>query len=635
MTRPSIPELLERLGELDEGERIEAKRGQQAGKSILETICAFSNEPGLDGGFILLGVEKDPGALLDVYAPVGISDPDNVINTLATQTREMFNVPLRPEVWQERVNGKLVIAVRVHEASAEQKPVYLKATGLPKGAFRRIGNSDQRCTEDDLNELYQGRATGSYDDTIVPDATLEDIDAAALEDYRAERRKVNASAEELEYSDNDLLKALSGIRQDSRGTWRPTVAGILLFGTSIALRRFFPLMRVDYIRIIGKQWIEDADHRFDTVELRAPLMRLVRRTEAAILDDLMKSFRLPEGQLQAQQTPAIPQRVIREGLVNALMHRSYRQHSPVQIIRYANRLEFRNPGYSLKYEERLGEPGSETRNPKIAAALHDTNFAETKGSGIRVMRRLMEESGLTPPHFESDRPDNRFIATYLFHHFLSAEDHQWLRQFQGADLSGEDARALIYARETGAVTNAAYRDLNKFDVLTASKRLKRLCDQGVLESRQKGRATYYELASAWTQVRASEDDTGGAPATPDRPGSGIPDNGLAIPDNGLAIPDNAPAIPDKPPAIPDTIQAQIASLGGRSRKTDVQNVIVELCRLRPFTLEELAHELNRTPKHLSSDYVQPLVRSGALEYTIPDQPKHPKQAYRTTEKDKK
>ena len=38
-------ELLESLSLLDENERIEAKRAQEAGKSLLETICAFANEP--------------------------------------------------------------------------------------------------------------------------------------------------------------------------------------------------------------------------------------------------------------------------------------------------------------------------------------------------------------------------------------------------------------------------------------------------------------------------------------------------------------------------------------------------------------------------------------------------------------
>ncbi|WP_234264210.1 AlbA family DNA-binding domain-containing protein [Hydrogenophaga sp. NFH-34] len=44
-------ELLDNLNLLDESERIEAKRALDAGKSVLETICAFANEPGLGGGY--------------------------------------------------------------------------------------------------------------------------------------------------------------------------------------------------------------------------------------------------------------------------------------------------------------------------------------------------------------------------------------------------------------------------------------------------------------------------------------------------------------------------------------------------------------------------------------------------------
>ncbi|GAA3707972.1 hypothetical protein GCM10022421_13610 [Oceanisphaera sediminis] len=41
----------------------------------------------------------------------------------------------------------------------------------------------------------------------------------------------------------------------------------------------------------------------------------------------------------------------------------------------------RNPGFSLKPEKQLGEPGSRQRNPVLAAVLYDLNLAETKGSG--------------------------------------------------------------------------------------------------------------------------------------------------------------------------------------------------------------------------------------------------------------
>lgn len=46
-------ELLEMLQNSDELERVEAKQStDRVGNSALETISAFCNEPGLNGGFI-------------------------------------------------------------------------------------------------------------------------------------------------------------------------------------------------------------------------------------------------------------------------------------------------------------------------------------------------------------------------------------------------------------------------------------------------------------------------------------------------------------------------------------------------------------------------------------------------------
>lgn len=92
----------------------------------------------------------------------------------------------------------------------------------------------------------------------------------------------------------------------------------------------------------------------------------------------------------------------------------------------SSRIEITNPGFSLKPEEYLGEPGSENRNPFIAAIFHETNFAETKGSGIRTIRNLMERAQLMPPTFESDHSKNQFTTRLPLHHFLNEEDIKWL-----------------------------------------------------------------------------------------------------------------------------------------------------------------------------------------------------------------
>ncbi len=638
-------ELLESLNLLDEHERIEAKRGSEAGKSILETVCAFANEPGLDGGWIVLGVVREELALFPAYEIEGVANPDKVTSDIANQCRDMFNIPVRVDISIENVQGNNVIAVFVPEAQPQDKPIFFKAQGLPKGAFRRIGSTDQRCTDDDMAVLYQGRQQESFDAGIVADAALDDLAPEAIADYRKSREEANPDAEELRWSDEELLQSLSAIRRDPKGEWRPTVAGLILFGKPSALRRCFPMTRVDYIRVPGREWVPDPDRRFDTVELRDPLFRLIRRAQAAVLDDLPKSFGLSEGGLQRQDKPVIPLRVIREALVNALMHRSYRSHSPVQIIRYANRLEIRNPGFSLKSPEHLGEPGSQPRNPKIAAVLHETRFAETKGSGIRVMRESMEQAGLTPPLFESDRGADQFVARYFFHHFLGEDDINWLTQFRDLHLSDEEAKALIVVREAGAIDNATYRELNKVDVLAASGALRRLRDAGLLAQKGRGSATYYVPTDRLTLDEASLSSK--PEVLSSKSGEGLSSNHQGLSSNPEALSSNPPTLSDEPEALstkydeternqllddlPGSLAARLGAIGLRHPPPETRELVVALCALRDWRVEELSLVLRRNPEVVRQNYLRPLMRDGRLVMTNPDEPNDPQQAYRAVE----
>lgn len=626
-------ELLEHLNLLDENERIEAKRADEIGKSLLETVCAFANEPGLGGGWLLLGVTREELALFPAYEIQGLNHPDKVSADLASQAASMFNRPLRLDIQAEVLDGKTVIAVFVPEAAPQDKPLYLKAQGLPRGAFRRIGSTDQRCSEDDLIALYQVRQHESFDAGLVPDGTFDDFSPDALADYRQSRRDTNPDAEELRWSDEDLLQALGCVRLNADGKWQPTVAGLVLFGKPVALRRIFPMTRVDYIRVPGREWVPDPERRFDSLELRDPLFRLIRRVQAAILDDLPKAFGLAEGDLQRKDSPIVPQRVIREAVVNALMHRSYRSHAPVQIIRYSNRLEIRNPGFSLKSPDHLGEPGSLPRNPKLAAALYDTRFAETKGSGVRVMREMCEKAGLAPPLFESDRGQDQFVVRLFFHHFLGPEDLAWLARFKNLHLSEAEARALVVAREVGAIDNATWRDTNKVDTLTASQSLKKLRDAGLLQQKGRGSATWYQPTGKMLG------DDHGLSSNPE----GLSSNPLSL-SRDLGALSRDPNSLDKAEAerksklrqtllagLPGELAARVGALGRRSPPDAVRDVVLDLLQQRPWRLEELGQLLQRNPEYVRQKYVQPLLEAARIRMTRPEVPNDPEQAYRAVE----
>lgn len=620
----SVDDLLQQLFAFDETTRIEAKTGSEIGKSIMETVCAFANEPGLGGGYLLLGIAPDD-VRPERYRVEGVANPDKILGDLQTNCREQFNRAIAVQAWQEQIEGRVVIACYVAEAVDADKPIYFKKQGLPKGAWRRGLNGDYRCTDEDLALIYQARSSSQYDQSVLPQADMEDIDPQALEQYRVERSRANPDAEELQWSDHELLRALHCIARE-RGEWKPTVAGILLFGTGPAIRRLFPMVRADYIRVPGKTWIEDPEHRFDSIDIRDSLFRLIRRASAAVMDDLPKVFRLPEGELQRQEQSLLPLRVVREAIVNAVMHRNYQAPQPIQIIRYSNRLEVRNPGYSLKPQEQLGEPGSITRNSIIAAVLHETDFAETKGSGIRTMRRLMEEAGLTQPLFESDRERDQFVATYLLHHFLSEEDLNWLQGFQYLNLTDEQAKALIFLREVGAIDNAAYRNLNHVDTLTASKHLGQLKDWGLVVAKGSGKATYYQPTDKLIEQQAT-----GLPASPPEEHNSPPPRQDSEADT-QGLPSNTQGLEANTQGLPPDLLAMVEHLGPRPREQRLRQILLMLCAWRASSPSELIELLPlKDVSNLVRKHLTPMRELGWVEYTIPEMPTHPRQQYRTTE----
>jgi ATP-dependent DNA helicase RecG len=387
----------------------------------------------------------------------------------------------------------------------------------------------------------------------------------------------------------------------------------------MALRRLLPMVRVDYIRVPGNEWVSDPENRFTTTDMRGPLIELVQRTFNAIADDLPKGFLLPEGGVQAESI-GLPVKVLREAIVNAFIHRTYRENQPIQIIRYGNRIEIKNPGFSLKPEEELGEPGSKNRNPFIAAIFHETNLAETKGSGIRTMRNLMEQAGMVPPTFESDHGSNLFTTRLLLYHFLSEEDITWLQAFDGYGLNDGQKRTLIFVREAGAIDNSTYRQINGCDILKASGELRSLRDYELLEQKGKGRATYYIPGYKFNLLPAVNPVSG---AIPDHPGAAIPDHPGAIPDHPGAIPDQ----------LPDNIKEKLDVIGKRTVDKDKMNaLLIDLCTWKVLSLKQLSSIVQRNEKYLLENFITPLREAGALEYTIPDMPNHPDQSYKASKK---
>ena len=65
--------------------------------------------------------------------------------------------------------------------------------------------------------------------------------------------------------------------------------------------------------------------------MRGPLILMVNKACSAVMDDLPKGFELKKDSMQASTPAILPNKVLREAIVNSYIHRSNRVNQPMQI----------------------------------------------------------------------------------------------------------------------------------------------------------------------------------------------------------------------------------------------------------------------------------------------------------------
>jgi ATP-dependent DNA helicase RecG len=101
--------------------------------------------------------------------------------------------------------------------------------------------------------------------------------------------------------------------------------------------------------------------------------------------------------------PIVPRDAWLEGLVNAVIHRSYSlagDHIRVEL--YPNRVEIESPGRfpGLANPERPLNISRFARNPRIARVCADLRLGQELGEGIKRMFEEMRRVGLTDPVYK-------------------------------------------------------------------------------------------------------------------------------------------------------------------------------------------------------------------------------------------
>ncbi len=467
-----------------ESQRLETKRvsGKMVGKA-LETVCAFANT---QGGWLALGVEdfrKAKGAdrLYGIAEnPEAVDELLRKLNTHLLPTVEGIE-PIRiPCRLRDGENG-YVLALRV--------PVSDKVhTILDNGTWMRGEASNREMTASEITELSYRRGVRSAESEPV-DVSLDLLDTESWRLFLHGRGLLSGSPP-------DQLYRL-GLASKVGGTLQPVRAAVLLFadepGALLAGTGTRADIRVFHYRGHAIEAGEVPNLKKPPKTISGPLYRQIARTHVYLLEELAAGLTLvPSG---FRTVHRYPERVIKEAITNAVIHRDYRLNLDIQIRIFDNRIEVLSPGLfpGRITPANIHRAGSFARNPLIARNLRE--FPEPPnvdaGEGVRMMFSLMKASNLYPPFYRELREQaQEAVAVTLFN---EERPPVWEQVSDWID-------------RNGPIANADLCQIANADTLKASKMLRRWVEQGILipvEGRAKRNMVYRKPVQTGMEREAS------------------------------------------------------------------------------------------------------------------------------------
>lgn len=401
--------------------------GKGCPKRLYDTLSSFSNQD--DGGIIIFGVDEEHG-----YQESGVYDAQDLQKKINEQCLQMEPV-VRPLLTVLEKDGKCFVAAEIPGMDLADRPCYYRGQGRIKGAFVRVGDSDEPMTEYEIYSYEAFRKKYQDDLREIPRASFASLNQETLKTYLEKIREGKPKLSRL--PDEEICELMSITRNGE-----VTLSAVLLF--SPYPQAYFPQLCITAVVVPGKELGETGilGERFlDNQRIEGTLPEMLDGAIQFVRKNMkIKTIIDPDTGKRTDHTD-YPVEAVREAVLNALVHRDYSIHTegmPIQVVMYEDRLEIRNPGgiYGRLRVDQLGKVQPDTRNPVLASALEILGVTENRYSGIPTMRRALAGAGLPEPVFQDTR------GSFLVEFYKMREDGQE----QPDRLTEEEKSLLIFCR---------------------------------------------------------------------------------------------------------------------------------------------------------------------------------------------
>jgi ATP-dependent DNA helicase RecG len=574
----------------------------------------MANCQGHEYGWVLVGVEDD-GTITGAHHRHGdVTDPNRLQAMLANRTRPyvLTNVSVVP------VQGKEVIAIQV---TISRSPVSTAEGLYKRRALKQDGTPE--CLPFQFHEMQANLTFYSKEDfstQVIPNATMADLDPLEFERFRRTIRQNPQQGDMalVDLPDLEIAKALGAIELEPNGDFRLRALALLLFAKETSLRTLIPTHEVAFQTFQGSQ-VQINDF------FKWPLLRIV--------DELMIRFDARNNMAELMvrnerfSIPDYSRWAFREGLANALIHRDYTRNYAVHVQWREDRLEISSPGGfpdGVRLDNILVTP-PKPRNLLLTDAFKRAGLVERSSRGIdKIFEEQLRFGRPAPAYERSSATDVVLVmpggeANLAFTKFCIEEGLKGLR------LSVENLLLLNALWTNHRLTPSDAARITQRTKDEARSILERLVSYGLVVA-DGVQDRLYELAPAVFE-RLSQQN-------PEIRGFNPEIRGYRY-----EITELPPATRGKDSTIgrEEALNPKLLELAKPAWKkkrlppTVMQLLILKLCGedwLSPATLS--AH-LNRDIRSLHRP-IRQLQESQLLQEKHPDEPSHPGQAYKITEK---
>jgi len=437
-----MSDIIGKLLKEGESEKLEFKTGRCRLDVLGKTICGMLNQ---QGGLLLWGVDNEG-------KPTGLANAEN----RAAELNEFLMHHLNPRpllsVAVHQVHGHEIIAVEIPVGS--EKPY-----SLSRKIWVRLGSSTMRADRDQRSRIVERSAAAldRWEREPLPGFVLEDCDSKELQQARAEIAKAGRFGIDVPEANEELLGKLYLYRSGQFSN-----AAVVLFARDP--RAWAPNLA---IRITTHS--ADGEATSDLI-LEGPAVRILREAVAAIQQRTVRSVAFPKGQLERAERPSYPLYALREGLVNAMVHRDYESPGLGVLVRiFSDHLIVSNPGslpdgwkdkdLGRKHESRPG-------NPDIARVFYLRELMDQLGLGAQRIVTECTSLGAEPPAWKSEK--NSVALTLFRSPAVSAAPALSSRQadFFKTLRPGQEFKVGDYSESAGVSERQARRDLKELEKLS-------------------------------------------------------------------------------------------------------------------------------------------------------------------------